>query len=171
MNTIYITRLEVKNKIFELLLKNREYSLLPHDRHMEVLDDIENLIFLMTEEDFHKHQIRENKAKLYSKYYNTNYIYVLNILEGNTQLITDLSKGVCDGTIIYKRQLEHIVGPKTKEIIIKQNERKKIKVKETYSDNPCRYCGTKTVKESVHTRSIDECDVVSRHCATCDRRY
>lgn len=171
MNSAFITRLEVKNRIFELLLKNREYSLLPHDRHMEILDDLENVIFLLTENDFCKNKIRENKSKLYDKYYNNNYVYVLHILEGNNDLITDLSKGVCDESILYKKQLDKLVGPKTKEIIIKQQERKNIKIKETYSETLCRYCGSKTVKESVHTHSIDECDVVSRHCVTCDRRY
>lgn len=171
MNNIYNIRVEAKNKIYEVLFTNREYSLLPYNRLMEILDNIESVILLMTEEDFCRNQIRENKAKLYNKFYMNNFTFVLNVLENNNNLITDLSTNVCDESIIYKKHLEELVGSKTRDIIIKQNNKKSIKVKITYSDTLCKYCGNKTVKESLHTRSIDECDVVVRHCDTCDRRY
>lgn len=171
MNSIYSTRLEVKNKLYTVLLTNRDYSLLPYDRLMEILDNLENIIFLMTEEEFILRQIRENKAKLYNKFYINNYIYVLGILENNSEIISNLSKNVCDESIIYKKELEKITNAKTRDIIDKQNKKKNIKVKITYIDDPCRYCGNKTVKASLHTRSIDECDVVVKHCDTCDRRF
>ena len=171
MNSIFITRINAKNKLFEVLLNNREYSLLSYDKHMELLDNLENVIFLMTEEEFSRHQIRENKNKIYAKYYNNKYSEVLSYLEGNNEWITNYSKGVHDESMIYKKELENLVNPKTKEIIIKQNKRKNIKIDETFSDVPCKYCGSITVKETTHTRSIDECDVIVRHCRTCDRRY
>lgn len=171
MNTIYKLRIDVKDKLYQVLLSNRDYSLLPYDRMMELLSNLENVIFLMSEEEFILQQIRENKAKLCSKFYINNYTYVLGVLESNSQLISDLSKGVQDESVLYKKELEKIANPKTREIIDKLNAKKNIKVKITYIDDPCKFCGNKTVKASLHTRSIDECDVVVKHCDTCDRRF
>jgi DNA-directed RNA polymerase subunit M/transcription elongation factor TFIIS len=171
MASLFITRVNVKNKLFEILLSNREYSLLPYDKHMELLDNLENVIFLMAEQDFCKNQIRENKAKLYNKYYINQYSHVLSYLEGNNEWITKYSKGIYDESMIYKKELENLVSPKTKEIIIKLNNRKNIKINETFSDIPCKFCGSMTINKTSRTGSIDECDIEVFHCKTCDRRY
>mgnify|MGYP000851646852 CR=1 FL=1 len=171
MSSIYPTRVRVKNKLYKKLLNNRDYSLLSYDKMMELLGNLENIIFLMSEEDFTSKQIRENKAKLSNGFYINNYVYVLGILRSNPQLISDLCKGVQDESVFYKKELEKIANSRTRETINKLNEKKNIKVKMTYIDEPCRNCGNKTVKSSVHTRSADECDVVVKHCDSCDCRF
>jgi len=169
MNNNLNIRIDVKNKIYEILLTNREYSLLSYDKLMEILDNIENVIFLLTEEDFSRNQIREGKARLYNKFYMLNYRFISNVLENKPELITDLSRNVCDESVLYKKNLEELVGSKTLNMIIKQNNKKNIKVKITYINDPCHFCGQYTVKEGTRTQSIDECDVIVRHCETCDR--
>lgn len=168
-NNTFKIRMEAKHKIFELLFKNRDYSLLPYKRLMQILDDIESVILLMTEDDFHKNQIRENKAKLYNKFYLNNYVYIYGMLENNSELVSNLSKKVCDESILYKKNLEELAGPKTKSIIVKQNNRKNIKVQMTFTDIQCKMCGLYTVKEIPKTSTADEIDVFVKYCYTCDK--
>lgn len=166
-----ITRNNCRINIYEILLKNRDYSLLEHDKLMEMLDNIENVILLMTQQEFISKQIRSNKHKLFNRIYINNYTYILGILEDNNTLITQLVKNIVDENLLYKKDLENIVNEKTKEIIIKQKNKKNIKVKITYDIDPCRFCGNKTIRSTTHTRCADECDVIVKKCDTCDKIY
>lgn len=163
-------RNNAKIKIYEVLFTNRTYSLLPYDRLQEILENIENVILLLTEDEFSKHQIREGKARLYNKFYMQNFTYVLDILKNNQNLITELSEGICNESIIYKRTLEKLVGEKTRNMIIKQNNKKNIKVKVTYLDEECPVCKAKTIKQHSYTFSIDEQDVIVKTCETCHNK-
>lgn len=167
MNNITSVRIEAKNKLYEQLLKNRTYSLLSYDKLMEILDNIENVIFLMTEESFCRNQIRENKARLYKQSYIHNCTFVLDILANNDDLVTDLSKNICDESLLYKKELEKLVGQKTLDMINKQNNKKKIKVDITYISDPCPHCHQYTVKEDRRTHSIDEADKHVYKCYSC----